>query len=88
MKVSRYNTILFPDPQHALIYNALSDKFVALNSDEFNRNGGNLLGVTDEKLREKFIEIGALVNDDVDADVAAAPRRFVGTCLRHVDIIH
>ncbi len=42
MKASLYNTILFPDSQHALIYNALSDMFLAINKDNFSFNGDDL----------------------------------------------
>ncbi len=66
MKASLYNTILFPDSQHALIYNALSDMFLAINKDNFSFNVDDLLSVTDRNLIDKLIGVGALVNKDID----------------------
>lgn len=66
MKTSIYNTYLPLDPQAALLYNALSDKYVALRTPLAAELLGHLEDMPDEALLKQLTDIGAVLADDVD----------------------
>lgn len=62
MRLSIYNTFLHPDDRHTVVYNALSDKFLALKG--YLTPGD--LDIQDNEVRDNLIAIGALVDDNAD----------------------
>lgn len=66
LRSSLYNTYLPLGEDLALIYNALSDKYVAMRSNLKKDILHNLTEVEDSTLRSQLIEIGALVTPEVD----------------------
>ncbi len=70
MKPSLYNTVLHIDDKATLVYNALSDNFVAVNSAEFELPGNSqdthALEKKSPSLFKQLVEIGAFVEDSID----------------------
>lgn len=66
MKDSLYNTIISLSDKYKLVYNALSDKYLVLSSGTQGVDYGGLNLINNAVLSEKFKEIGAIVDDDVD----------------------